>query len=220
MSYHLDATENFFHAIDSVDILIDFARKENNEGRIKNHDLFLNLSVVSLVTKFQVFVENSLEEFLYKIQRSNKTYQDLPLTLRLSSLKHLLDSSNILPNKLEHPQRYNQQILQQVRSEFQRFNRICSDDARIDNEFKFNTKFPMGKQGVNELIELYKQINGENIFELSSLDKNKLNEILRRRHDIVHDDVNHQLNELKVTEYKIFIEKVVKCIDNYLRQRA
>lgn len=68
MSYHLDATENFFHAIDSVDILIDFARKENNEGHIKNYNLFLNLSVVSLVTKFQVFVENSLEEFLYQIQ--------------------------------------------------------------------------------------------------------------------------------------------------------
>jgi hypothetical protein len=156
MPYYLDATENFFHAIDSIDILIDFARKENNEGRIKNHDLFLNLSVVSLVTKFQVFVENSLEEFLYQIQKSNKTYQDLPLTLRLSSLKHLLDRSNILPNKLEQPQRYNQQILQQVISEFQKFNRICSDDIRIDNEFKFNTKFPMGKQGVNELIELYK----------------------------------------------------------------
>ena len=106
MPYYLDATENFFHAIDSIDILIDFARKENNEG----------------------------------------------------------------------------------------------------------------KQGVNELIELYKQINGENIFERSSLDKNKLNEILRRRHDIVHDDVNHQLNELKVTEYKTFIEKVVICIDNYLRR--
>ena len=218
MSYHLDATENFFHAIESVNILIDFARNENNGGRIENHDLFLNLSVVSLVTKFQVFVENSLEEFLYQIQSSNKTYKDLPLNLRLSSLKHLLDSSNILPNKLKHQQRYNQQLLQEVTLEFHKFHQICSNETKIDNNFKFNTQFPMGKQGVNELIELYKQINGENIFELSLLDKNELNEILRRRHDIIHDDVNHQLTELKVTEYKTFIEKIVEYIDNYLEQ--
>jgi hypothetical protein len=38
MYYHIGATENFFQAIDSVDTLIDFAIKENNEGRIKNHD--------------------------------------------------------------------------------------------------------------------------------------------------------------------------------------
>jgi len=218
MSYHLDATEGFFHAIDSVDTLIDFARRENNGGRIKNHDLFLNLSVVNLVTKFQVFVEDSLEEFLYKIQQSNKIYKDLPLSLRLSSLKYLLGNSNILPNKLEHQQRYNQQILQQVTSEFYKFNQICSDTAKIDNNFRFNTQFPMGKQGVNELIELYKQIDGKNIFELSSLDKNKANEILRRRHEIIHDDAIHQLTELKVIGYKMFIEKMVKYIDNYLIQ--
>ncbi|OAD20303.1 hypothetical protein THIOM_004009 [Candidatus Thiomargarita nelsonii] len=49
MYYHLEATDNFFQVIDYVDTLIYFAIKENNEGRIKNHDLFLNLSLVSLV---------------------------------------------------------------------------------------------------------------------------------------------------------------------------
>jgi hypothetical protein len=122
-----------------------------------------------------------------------------------------------LPNKLEHPQKYNQQIMQQVKSELHKFYQICVDEAKINKNFKFNTKFPMGKQGVNELIELYKQINGENIFELSSFDKNKLNEILRRRHDIIHDDVSHQLTERKVTEYKEFIIRVVEYIDNYLK---
>ncbi|WP_171899612.1 hypothetical protein [Candidatus Marithrix sp. Canyon 246] len=48
MSYFLDATDNFFKTIDDVNILIDFARTENNEGKIQHHDLFLNLSVVSL----------------------------------------------------------------------------------------------------------------------------------------------------------------------------
>lgn len=220
MSYFLDATYNFFKTIDDVKVLIEFARTENNEGRIQHHDLFLNLSVVSLVTKFQVFVENSLEEFLYQIQISNKNYQDLPLHLRLSSLKYLLNNSDILPNKLEHPQKYNQQIMQQVKSELEKFYQICVDEAKINNNFKFNTQFPMGKQGVNELIDLYKQINGENIFELSSFDKNKLNEILRRRHDIIHDDVSHQLTERKVTEYKNFIIEVVEYIDNYLKVQA
>jgi len=217
MSYHLEATKQFFQAIDSVDTLIDFAIKEKEASHAKNYDLFLNLAVVNLVTKFQVLVENSLDDFLYHLQNLDKTYQDLPVNLRLHSLKYLLEHSNILPNKLEHPQRYNQQILQQVSDELKLLHKICLDDAKIDNNFKFNTQFPMGKQGVNELVELYKQINGENIFEQANLDKNKLNEILMRRHQIIHDDVNHQLTEIKVKEYKIFLEEVVKYIDNYLR---
>jgi hypothetical protein len=216
MSYHLDATQKFFQGIDSVDTLIDFAIKENKGGNAKNYDLFLNLAVVNLVTKFQVLVENSLEEFLYQIQNANKTYQDLPLNLRLHSLKYLLGSSKILPNKLEHPQKYNQLILQQVTNELQSLYKIGLNDAKIDGNFKFNTQFPMGQQGVNELIDLYKQINGENIFEEADMDKNKLNEILRRRHEIIHDDVNHQLTVVKVREYKIFLEEVVIFIDHYL----
>jgi len=61
MSYLMNATAQFFQLIDSVDTLINFALKENNAGNTKNYDLFLNLAVVNLVTKFQVFVENSLE---------------------------------------------------------------------------------------------------------------------------------------------------------------
>ena len=61
MSYLMNATAQFFQLIDSVDTLINFALKEKNAGNTKNYDLFLNLAVVNLVTKFQVFVENSLE---------------------------------------------------------------------------------------------------------------------------------------------------------------
>jgi len=218
MSYHLNATTQFFQLIDSVDTLIDFALKEKNAGNTKNYDLFLNLAVVNLVTKFQVLVENGLEEFLYQLQNSDKTYQDLSINLRLHSLKYLLNQSNVLPNKLEHPQRYNQPVLHQVSEELKSLHQICLNEAKIDHHFKFNTQFPMGKQGVNELIDLYKQINGENIFEKAALDKNKLNEILRRRHDIIHDDVSHQLTEIQVMEYKDFLEEVVKYIDSYLKQ--
>jgi len=84
------------------------------------------------------------------------------LHLRLSSLKYLVNNSDILPNKLEHPQKYNQQIMQQVKSELHKFYHICVDEAKINNNFNFNTQFPVGKQGVNELIDLYKQI--EKIF--------------------------------------------------------
>jgi len=43
MSYHLNATTQFFQLIDSVDTLINFALKEKNAANTKNYDLFLNL---------------------------------------------------------------------------------------------------------------------------------------------------------------------------------
>ena len=108
--------------------------------------------------------------------------------------------------------------MHQVSFELKSLHKICLNEAKIDHHLRFSTQFPMGKQGVNELIDLFKQINGENIFEKAALDKNKLNEILRRRHDIIHDDVSHQLTEIQVKEYKDFLFKVVKYIDSYLKQ--
>jgi hypothetical protein len=216
-SYHLEATEDFFKSLDSVDTLIEFARCEENEGRQQNRDLFLNLGVVNLVTKFQVVVESSLQELLEKIQQSMKTYQELPVELRLNALKYRFESSKILPNKLAHPQKYNQQVLQQVAKEFELFHRLCLDSAKIDREFQFDTQFPMGKQGFNELKKLYQQFQGkDNIFATSSLDMNKLNEILNRRHLIVHEDRIQPLTILQMKEYKVFLEELIRYLDKYL----
>ena len=63
-----------FHCRD-FDTLIDFAKQEDANGNQDNRILFLKLSVVAMVTKFQVFVETILKEFLYAFEESQHRIQ-------------------------------------------------------------------------------------------------------------------------------------------------
>ena len=62
MPLHYDATSDFHSAIAEVETLLTLASSDD-----ANRTLFLKLSMVSIVTKFQVFVEKILAEFRYQL---------------------------------------------------------------------------------------------------------------------------------------------------------
>lgn len=219
MSYQFEATDDYFIAEKKVVTLISFAKKEGKKGNDENRILFLKLGVVFLVTRFQVYVENILGEFNYELIQTKKTNSELPIHLRLNAIK-IRSESKPLNKELENPTTYNNQKLREVHSIISLLGDWCNDTNAIHQEFKINTQFPLGKQGLNELKGLFKQVEGKDIFDNARFDINKLNEILGRRHDIVHEDKNMQLTEITLGEYKNFIAKVVKYIDGYLKRIA
>jgi len=214
MPYKLDATSDFFQSIESIDTLIEFAEIEKNKENTNNRSLFLRLGVVTVVTKFQVFIENILKEFIFKLNNSGKQNKDLSIHFRLNNLKLYLKQINI-EKKIENPNNYNANNLLEIQNYVNELQLYIDDNLVNINNF-LNTKFPLGKTGKNELKDLFFQIEGKNIFDDASFDLNKMDEILRRRHDIIHEDKDMQLTELKLTEYKNFITNVVIFIDNYL----
>lgn len=216
MPYRFEATTDYLLSEQKIKTLINFAKQEDKKGNDENRVLFLKLGVVILVTRFQVYVEKVLAEFEYELKQSNKLNGVLPLHLRLYSLK-LHSEKNSIHNALINPSTFSQEKLTAVKSMISLLNGFCDDNAVITSDLKFETKFPLGKQGLNELKNLFKQIEGKNIFEDVKFDINKLNEILARRHNIVHEDANDQLTELTVKEYQEFISRVVKHVDKYLR---
>ena len=217
MSYQFEATDDYFTAEKKVTTLISFAQGEGKKGNDENRELFLKLGVVFLVTRFQVYVEDILKEFNYKLIKTNKTNLELPIQLRLNAIK-IRSESKPLNKELENPTTYNNQKLREFHSIISLLDDWCNDKNVIHQEFKINTQFPLGKQGLNELKGLFKQVEGKDIFGNARFDINKLNEILGRRHDIIHEDKNMQLTEVTLKEYKKFIAKVVKHIDRYLRR--
>ena len=68
MPYHYEATSEFMQSVSEVEKLTILA-SSNDENRT----LFLKLAVVSLVTKFQVFVEKALNEYIGR-EEQNATY--------------------------------------------------------------------------------------------------------------------------------------------------
>lgn len=217
MSYRFTATDDYINSEKKIKTLIKFATSEEKKGNDENRVLFLKLGVVLLVTRFQVYVEKVLEEFSYELIQANKLNSALPLHLRLYSIKIHSEKKSI-QNELKDPNGFNIRKFESLKTLVNLLNNFCDDSQAIHPELKIETKFPLGKQGLNELKSLFKQLEGKDIFENAKFDINKLNEILNRRHNIIHEDANDQLTELKVKEYKVFVALVVKHIDSYLKK--
>lgn len=215
--YNFEATTDFFQSIRSIDILTDFAKIESAKGNEDNRRLFLKLSVVLIVTKFQVYVESILTDFLYVLKdKRKKKNNELSIHIRLKSIKLYADKNSI-SKELENPKDYNTSKLSTVKELISKLQNFCIDNTIISNDFEINTKFPLGKTGSNELKDLFFQVGGEDIFQNNSIDQRKLDEILGRRHAIIHEDNNPQITELTIREYQSYIEKLVVYIDYYLR---
>ena len=95
MAYHYEATSDFENSISEVDTLLELATSDDN-----NRVLFLKLSIVSAVTKFQVFVEKILEEFRYEL--NNKPSRKLSTYIKMNSLRLSLNDSNVLIGLTKH----------------------------------------------------------------------------------------------------------------------
>ena len=217
MPYNFTATDDFFAAQKNITTLVKFAKDQDKKGNQDNRNLFLKLSIVTLVTRFQVYIESVLKEFEYKLKQTNKLNKNLPLHFRLNSIR-LETTDRPLHIRLQDPSNYNAAKQIEINTLITLLSDWCNDNNVIHPDLKFETKFPLGATGLMELKKLFKQIDGKDIFSTAKFDIEKLNEILRRRHDIIHEDKNQQITEVTVNGYKTFMGRVVKFIDKQLNK--
>ena len=94
---------------------------------------------------------------------------------------------------------------------------IANDAKEIEESFMFKTKFPLGKTGKSELVDLFSQIDGDQA-PFGSFDKddfNKLDSVLQTRHLIIHQD-RFIGTETTVKGSIDFLTNLVEYIDGYL----
>lgn len=214
MLFHFDATEDFLKRQNEISILLNMAKEKDGEFQ----ELFLKLAVVSLVTKFQVYIEGLLKEFEYVLRRSNIKYKSLPLYMRLNSIK--IDVENSALNKLLKHNKFNENTQRKIAEYICSIDHIANEEKLVDDNLKIKDSFPLGRTGKEELLDLFKQIEGkENIFigedATEIIDLNQLDSLLLTRHLIVHQDRFNQ-TETTVEEYNVYIRKVVLYCDEYL----
>ena len=212
MSYQYEATTDFFSSITEVDTLIELAEQDNS-----NRSLFLKLAVVSLVTKFQVFVETILEEFRYRL--NNKPSRALSTYLLMNSLRLSLSENNALIGITKH-HNYSDDKKDKIISYLNSISYFSDNNQPINDDFNFYTKFPLGKTGKNELVNLLKQIDGnDKPFESFGEDEfGKLDSLLQTRHLIIHRDRFYGTDG-SIKENSSFVKKLVEYIDDYLSDR-
>lgn len=216
MSLEFESSQDFYLSLESVDTLISFAESEDRKGNQDNRSLFLKLSVVSMVTRFQVFIEAILEEFVFKVKNSNTTYEKLPIHLRLNSIR-LLSENFIICKRLTNKLAYNEQKMTTIKTHISEIDCHFSNHKVNDNLF-MKVKFPLGKTGKNELIDLFSQIEGKNIFEDANFDINEIDGLLQKRHLIIHQDIYPGITEGDILKYQHYLKNIAKYIDSFMRK--
>lgn len=212
MSYHYEATSDFYRSVSEVETLLNLAKDSDS-----NRDLFLKLAIVSLVTKFQVFVEKVLEEFRFKL--NDKPSYALSTYLLMNSLRLSLTEDNVLIGLTKH-NNFTEEKRKKIIDYLGSISYFSDDSQQISNGFYFNTKYPLGKTGKNELISLLKQIDGNTspFAEFGEDNFDKLDSLLQTRHLIIHQDRFNGTEETLANSIE-FIKDLVKYIDEYIQNR-
>lgn len=209
MSFHYDATSDFHTSIAEVETLLTLASSDDT-----NRTMFLKLSMVSLVTKFQVFVEKILAEF--RFQLNDKPSGKIPIYLKMNSLRIGLEKNHALTGLDKHRD-YTEEKKENVVRYLNSISYISDDTVKINDELYFNTKFPLGKTGKKELVDLLTQIDGnKEPFDAFGSEKfAKLDSLLMTRHSIIHQDRFNGTDQT-VKENLDFLKELVTYIDEYL----
>lgn len=212
MPYRYEATLDFESSIFEADTLLELANSDDN-----NRVLFLKLAIISAVTKFQVFVEKILDEFRYEL--NDKPSQNLSTYMKLNSLRISLSEGNSLIGLTKH-NHFTEEKKNKIVRYLQSISYISDDNCLINDDFRFTTKFPLGRTGKNELINLLKQIDGdENPFAKFGNERfDNLDSILQTRHNIIHQD-RFNGTETTVRESVDFLKDLVVYIDEYLSSK-
>ncbi len=170
-----------------------------------------------MVTKFQIFVENILDEFIYKLKNLEIKYDQLTYVMLLNSLRISSDDF-ILKKRLECIDKYDVDLYKKIEEHLNILKGHYSSN-RIGDAFKIKTKFPLGKTGKKDMISLFRQIDGINIFEsVAKFDINEIDSLFLKRHLIVHQDKCDQLTEKDVLDHQDFLKATGKFIDRYLEK--
>lgn len=153
MAYHYEATSDFETSISEVDTLLELSTADDN-----NRVLFLKLASVSAVTKFQVFVEKVLEEFRYEL--NSVPSRKLSTHIKMNSLRMSLNDGNALIGLTKH-KNFTEEKKNRIVQYIQSIAYLYDEQSQINNDFQFSTKYPLGRTGKKDLVELLKQIDGD-----------------------------------------------------------
>lgn len=134
MPYHYEATSEFVKSVSEVEKLTNLASYDD-----ENRTLFLKLAVVSLVTKFQVFVEKVLDEFRYNL--NGMTSGSLPLYMKMNAIRLSVMDGNALIGIQKH--HFTEEKKTKIVNYLNSISFISDENAEIDESFRFKTKFPL-----------------------------------------------------------------------------
>jgi len=188
----MESISRFDSSLLEIDVLLEYAKRNTNE--VNRYQMFIKSSIVLLMTKFEVFIENFLDEHSERARRGHDsiTYPQV--------LKYYLSNnaaSQILETKKNNQKK---KIIDELKVLF-------SDSPESLNAIKIikpDVKFNYGKHGQREIERLF-GINGLKSFieqeKIQSLLED-INSCINIRNNIIHQDAAPSITHGDVARYK------------------
>ncbi|TGM07109.1 HEPN domain-containing protein [Leptospira jelokensis] len=196
----MEARKDFSLALNEIKYFTKNAKK--NEKDIWKYKLYNKSSLILLITKFEVYVENIIDEYMFictkntpsdKVPNPIKEYIEIDLLSGIS--KDILDK-----NKRKNC----------ITNLFKVNNNNLIDLIDYEHKIKFNP----GKHGEKELKRILSEI-GLNLNEKRDIvsiyaDYNSLNFL---RNNIIHEDVSPNITHRDVIKFALSILKLANYIE-------
>jgi len=223
MTYNFDSTNTFLVSVRELDILVSLMN-DASYGPLSKGAISL------LCAKFQVFIESILNEFKKKLIDNKIKSGQLSDYMRNNSIvKAEYQNSQLLlkclPDNIDLSNPSFQSKLDML---YEHLKFIKGKRLLVKKEnFSFKTKFPQGKNGKRDLVNLLEQFDGESediIFGyyydgIVKPDINKFSALIAVRNSILHTDNSSRLTKLDVEGYLQSTKVMVEYVDVYINQK-
>jgi len=200
---NLSSTKDFFDDTkDEIELLINYAKR--NRKNLLRFSTFNKSAIVLLCSKFEAFLENFLEEYVF-LHTSNSNNKNLDNNIYDHLIDNLIESIEITKNKKV-----------KRKPHIENLSALCGGDEISNlNDFKVNAKFNYGRHGQKEIEKLL------TTFGFSKFVKNeeslgflkKFNSLNAIRNNIIHEDATPSLTSKDVENHFESISNFIKQLD-------
>lgn len=215
--------DEFIAALKEVEILISVA--EAHQKKPIEYSIFNKACLLFLVAKFEVFLEEAVTEYIFKLEKMKLPTTHIPEIIKLHSAKHLINEQFLSSLENRKP------------SAIARLKELSLlwNTSHILETIKIDSSFDYGKHGQNAISKLFARIGIDDIFKecviyetQESLSEDTMtslpidvatdvNSMTGIRNNILHTDATPNLTHWQILEYTkhliLFANKLVTVLD-------
>lgn len=200
----MDSIDQIRNNIDEVDMLLDYA--SNNTGNIKQYQMFIKASVVLLSTKFEVFLEEFIDEHSRMVLAGHTN-----ATISTELKNKYIDTAVDMVRETNNRTKKNQYL-----SMVSKLLTNSGESISTFSSIRPSTKFSFGKHGQKEIEALFER-HGLKTFITSEPIRNSLqimNSLFSIRNNVIHEDASPTLTHQTINDHKDNIMHFVDLLEN------
>lgn len=199
---------DFIEGLNEVNIILLFAKEYENEAT--KYSIFNRTGLLLLLSKFECFLENLIEEYVYELEQLKVSTDDLPLSMKFHITNFAFNDDFIV--KLRN---CNPSVIKGITGIIPIWNIGLPISI-----LPINKKFDYGKHGSKAINKLFQRIGIEDIFQSCPIYetrenvskrnkvhievdiKGEINSMTNYRNTILHENVSPSLTHNQIEKYK------------------